>query len=208
MQEHNASTTDTESAVAKGAEYLQSILSMGLTYDELLAQGMHPLFLDQLFSRINQQPQTSEPQSQIPLSQRISSASVPARPSSTDIDAFLSGLEPSIPLPTNGTKKRHFLADNTPQAPKQPKKRRAFGIDNHPQELVIDVSDDDEDSPLSERPDPHSERHSLGTNTPLEETGRSSPHSVTIPPDRPGLTQKVIFCVSELIVGCRYRPTE
>ena len=202
------SATDTGSAVDKGSQYLQSILSMGLTYDELLAQGMHPLFLDQLFSRLNKQPQQqrhtsdAQPERQIPLSQRISAESAPPRPSSTDVDAFLSGLEPTIPARTNGTKKRQFLADNSVRhGPKLPKKRRAFGIASQIQELVIDISDDEEeDSPLEEgfTEDPLREWHfSGGTGTPLEDGGgTSSPHSVTIPPDRPTLTQKVhLSCV-------------
>jgi hypothetical protein len=178
---------------------LQEVLALGVTYDDLIAEGMHPAFLSQVFARINAPsprissravsvphsiatpdilptlplPQTSTPT--IPLQEEI-----PARvtPLEVDVDSFLDALEPAI-TNRNGNdesrKRDHLLhRRNHP-----PPKRRAFGLIS-PRQLVIDVSDDDSGSDDSDDSD----------DEPQEPIPLQKPRAVKIP-DRPQLTQKV-----------------
>lgn len=126
---------------------------MGLTFDDLISEGMHPIFLNQLFARLNAQtphPATSTPQppdTPEPLDDQHTSPQTTIADQiavASDVDNFLDALEPTISSPPNGnddSKKRSFSSNS---ASHPPPKRRAFGL-VPPRELVIDVSDDDED---------------------------------------------------------------
>jgi hypothetical protein len=177
---------------------LEDVLALGLTYDDLIAEGMHPGFLDQLFARIKPQsssntsretslPQPTatpdpfqSPQHPIPLKaisqQRLVS----------DVDNFLDNLEPSISTPrgSDDSKKRGLSSDTAIHPPK----RRAFGL-LPPKELVIDVSDDDEDD------DGHSEHG--------DDNYYAKPPTLSKPlrpvvkiTERPALTPKVLALTS------------
>lgn len=172
---------DVESTYAKGQQFLEELTAMGVTQEELLNEGMHPIFLKQLYSRIQPQspqlplrstsvsliPVTPEPQPQAPQpTQTIQ----PNDRVAVDVDHFLDALEHSINAP-NGLKKR-----GPPPETSAPK-RRAFGVPQ--KELVIDVSDDDGDSSEGEAESPQKPE-------PLKPVRPN----VRIP-DRPPLTQQV-----------------
>jgi hypothetical protein len=191
-----------ESTYLQAQQTLQEVLALGVTYDDLIAEGMHPAFLNQVFARINapsprissravsvpqsiatpdilptpQLPQTSTPTIPVPLE-------VPARitPLEVDVDNFLDALEPEIKN-RNGndeSKKRDHLLDRHHH---HPPKRRAFGLTS-PRQLVIDVSDDDSDSDDSDDDEKD--------DAPQEPITIQKPRAIKIP-ERPQLTQQVL----------------
>jgi len=121
---------------------------MGLTFDDLVSEGMHPIFLKQLFARLNAQSPhvaTSTPQpTATPEPLLYQQPTIVDKPDlASDVENFLEALEPTISSPPNGnddSKKRTLSSDFVSH---HPPKRRAFGL-VPPRELVIDVSDDDE----------------------------------------------------------------
>jgi hypothetical protein len=178
-----------ESKYVQAQQSLQEVLALGVTYDDLIAEGMHPKFLDQLFARIKlPSPQTdsrapsvplptaSPDPAQMPLQRPIPMQSAAqSKPSDVDVDNFLDTLEPSISAPNdgNGSKKRGLPIDSSTQIPK----RRAFGL-VPPKELVIDVSDDEDDEEEDE------------VKKPQAPNVKAHPRPVKIP-NRPALTQQV-----------------
>ena len=134
---------------------------MGLTFDDLVAEGMHPVFLKQLFARLNgpsSHPATATPQ---PIStpepvydpqKSPQGAAIAGKPDfASAVETFLDTLEPTISTPPNGnddSKKRTLSSDSV----NHPPKRRAFGL-VPPRELVIDVSEDDDDDDEDEDED-------------------------------------------------------
>ena len=137
------------------------MLALGVTYDDLIAMGVHPVFLDQLFALIKPQSPIISPQQMSSLPQPTAATdtfkrqehSLPiqikpiAQPTDivADVDKFLDNLKPTISTPNTGEdSKKRGLPSHTSD---QPCKRRAFGS-KPPKELVIDISDDeDEDNP-------------------------------------------------------------
>jgi hypothetical protein len=183
---------------------LEDVLALGLTYDDLIAEGMHPRFLDQLFSRIKPQSpsntsrETSLPQpTATPDPFQSPQHPIPVKAISqqrlvSDVDNFLDNLEPSISTPRDGdnSKKRGLSADTAIHPPK----RRAFGL-LPPKELVIDVSDDDDDDDEEDHHHHHSEHGS--DNHYAEPPTLSKPlRPVVKITERPALTQKVLTLTS------------
>jgi hypothetical protein len=153
-------------------QLLQDVLAAGLTYDDLVAEGMHPAFLNQLFLRLNLQSPglQSRPPSvpQLTATPDIMRYTTPPIQKSyaADAETFLDNLEPALST-SNGrqdSRKRGYSGGNDPQ----PQKRRAFGL-APPRELVIDISDDDDDG---------------------EESPVKPAHQTVTIQDRPSLTQQ------------------
>lgn len=188
---------------------LEDLLIMGMTYDDLVAEGMHPGFLDQLFARVR-----SRSPSRTPLSASVIPPQpptpdpflrpkhpIPIKPNgqhpdlSAQVETFLDNLEPTISTSKGGdeTKKRGFSSEQPAQPAKRRAFGRAFGVAVRPSELVIDVSDDESDD----------EQHQL-PRVPLPKLSTFHPHlrtatPPTIPPprrerpvpNRPGMTKEV-----------------
>jgi hypothetical protein len=143
-----------ESTYFQAQQSLEEVLGMGLTFDDLVAEGMHPVFLKQLFARLNPYsphpvatttPQPIDTPEPVHDQQRSPQTATIAEKSdfTSDVENFLETLEPTMSSPANGnddSKKRTLSSDSVSHPPK----RRAFGL-VPPRELVIDVSDDDED---------------------------------------------------------------
>ena len=169
---------------------------MGLTYDDLIAEGMHPVFLNQLFVRIKSQspmntpPRTDSfpPSIRSPDPFQAPQQPIPIKPIARhttltdDVDNFLDNLVPSISTPngSNDSKKRGLSSDTEIHPPK----RRAFGL-APPKQLVIDVSDDDEDD---EDDDGEEQEDKNSTPAPVV---KPPPRPVVKIPERPTLTQQV-----------------
>jgi len=178
---------------------------MGLTYDDLIAEGMHPVFLNQLFARLElQSPRLNSRQASV--SRSIATPELPTLPpesilnhnssTSTDVDNFLNTLETSISSPTMGderSRKRGASSD----MPTHPPKRRAFGV-RPPRALVIDISDDDSS-------DEEDNEEELGDAQPKEPI-RSNSKIVKIP-DRPALRQQVPHLFEFILIGYRKSST-
>ena len=180
-------------AYVQAEKSLQDILAMGLTYDDLIAEGMHPAFLDQLFARLQlQSPRinsraTSVPRSiatpEAPVTTTQPTISLPSNQSSTastDVENFLDALETSMSTPAfsdEGSKKRIARSEISGHPPK----RRAFGL-RSPRALVIDISDDDSS-------DGDEKENEIGDERPKEPV-RSTSRIVKIP-ERPALSQQV-----------------
>jgi len=152
---------------------------------------MHPVFLKQLFARLNAHsphPATSTPQpihTPEPLhdQQRSPQTTMIAEKSNiaSDVENFLETLEPTMSSPTNGnddSKKRTLSSDSAGHPPK----RRAFGL-VPPRELVIDVSDDDED-------DDDEDDNDVKKPAPPPKPQPRPPAKI---PQRPHLKKKVLF---------------
>jgi len=152
---------------AEAERSLEELLAMGMTYDELVAEGMHPAFLHQLLARIkSRSPITS----QSPISPPLQSTTpdpflapihtIPNQPAAQPVDlslqveTFLDNLEPTISTSNGGdeTKKRGLNPEHTAQPAKRRAFGRAFGVAVRPNELVIDVSDDESEGEENERP--------------------------------------------------------
>jgi hypothetical protein len=170
---------------------LEDLLAMGLTYDDLIAEGMHPVFLNQLYTRIKSQSPMNTPlhaNSFPPLTGtpdlfQAPQQPVPIKPIEhptliADVDNFLDNLAPSISTSNggDGSRKRGLSSDTVIHPPK----RRAFGL-APPKQLVIDVSDDDDDD--GEENDDENSRP-----TPMI---KPTPRLVVKISERPTLTQQV-----------------
>jgi hypothetical protein len=114
---------------------------------------MHPAFLNQLFAQLNlQSPQLASRPPSVPYHTatpdiiHTPTPLIPQKVIATDVDNFLNTLEPS--LSSNGDSRKRRLA---PEPDFNPPKRRAFGL-APPRELVIDISDDDDDVEESPKP--------------------------------------------------------
>lgn len=183
-----------DSAYVQAEKSLQDILALGLTYEDLIAEGMHPAFLDRLFARLQLQspPLNSRPGS---VSRSIATPELPMLPpestlthnlstASNDVDNFLNTLETSISTPPTigdeGSKKRVASSD----IPTHPPKRRAFGV-RPPRALVIDISDDDSS-------DGEEDNEGGPADEPPKQPVRSNSKIVKIP-ERPALTQQVLI---------------
>jgi hypothetical protein len=190
-----------DSAYVQAEKSLQDILSMGLTYDDLIAEGMHPAFLDQLFSRLQlQSPRVNSRAASVPrliatpdppLTTPPPPAPIPTNTFSTaftDVDNFLDTLETSIstpPIGDEGSKKRVASSE----VPLHPPKRRAFGL-RSPRALVIDISDDDSS-------DGENNEEEVADEQPKEPV--KSNYKIVKIPDRPALTQQVPISRAMLI---------
>jgi hypothetical protein len=178
---------------------LEDILAMGLTYDDLIAEGMHPLFLNQLYARIkSQSPMNTPPRTNSfpPLTGTPDPFQAPQQPIpikpiaqhptlTSDVDNFLDNLVPSISTSNgnDGSKKRGLTSDTVIHPPK----RRAFGLEP-PKTLVIDVSDDEED----EEDDGEENDHENSTPAPVVKPPSRPVVKISERiPERPTLTQQV-----------------
>ena len=166
---------------------------MGLTYDDLIAEGMHPVFLNQLYSRIksksaiNTPPRTNSfpPPIGTPDPSQAPQQPILIKPIAqhpilaADIDNFLDNLVPSISTTnaSDDSKKRGLPSDTSIHPPK----RRAFGS-APPKQLVIDVSDDEDGDDDDESDDRNS------TPAPVF---KPPPRPVVKIPERPAFTQRV-----------------
>jgi hypothetical protein len=201
-----------------GGELLQQVLAMGLTYDDLISQGMHPTFLNQLFGRIpspaSQLPSAKEAPPPIPLADTTlvdtplpPHETTPARSATPqiptpDVDSFLDALEPAM---TSHIPPRKRGPQNG--ALHHPTKRRAFGLGS-PRELVIDVSDDDDDDDDEEDAEPNKESKS-GTPTVTPAPPLIRRQFSSKPPERRSLKHQVIsFSLLLLTSGGRQSFTE
>lgn len=171
---------------------------MGLTNDDLIAEGMHPEFLNQLYARIKLQshthtsPRTSSipPSTGTPDPPQAPQQLIPIKPIAqhptliADVDNFLDNLVPSISTPngSENSKKRGLSSDNVIHPPK----RRAFGL-APPTQLVIDVSDD-EDEDEDDEDDGEEKKDENSTPAPVI---KPPPRPVVRIPERPPLTQQV-----------------
>lgn len=160
-----------ESTHQQAQQLLQDVLALGLTYDDLLAEGMHPAFLDQLFARLHlQSPRLVSRAPSVPHSTatpdiQYSTPPITQKTLDAEVESFLNNLEPVLPTSNGkGHKKRRYPDNDT-----HPPKRRAFGL-APPAELVIEISDDDDD----------------GEHSPVKPTRHNRI------PDRPTLTQEVV----------------
>src|SRR5262245_40053333 len=114
-----------ESRLQQGEQLLQKMLSLGITYDHLLAEGLHSKYLDQLFSRLcSRSSSQAPPPPPNPLSQSDQPSHLPQPPLpstatppqatitpaetlasevttslATDVENFLHTLAPSISSP-------------------------------------------------------------------------------------------------------------
>ena len=168
---------------------------MGLTYDDLIAEGMHPVFLNQLFSRIKSQSPMNTPPRTIsfppptgtPDPFQVPQQPIPIKPIAqhstltADVDNFLDNLVPSISTHngSDDSKKRGLSSDTVIHPPK----RRAFGL-APPKQLVIDVSDDDED----DEDDGEENEDEKSTRAPVV---KPPPRPVVKIPERPTFKQQV-----------------
>jgi hypothetical protein len=132
-------------------ESLEDVLAMGLTYADLVQQGMHPEFLSHLFAKLQSNPdsrppstppvtRTSLPQSPFPP-QNESKPHTPA-----EVDQFLQTLAPTLPNSRNTFNRKR----NAPVGKHvHPPTKKPFGA-SQSAEIFIDVSSDEEDSSCSE----------------------------------------------------------
>jgi len=198
-----------DQAEAEAERSLEEVLAMGMTYDELVAEGMHPAFLDQLLARIkSRSPTTSHSAFSLPLQSSTPdpflapTQTIPNRPAarpldlSIQVETFLDNLEPTIST-SNGrdeTKKRGLNPEHTAQPTKRRAFGRTFGLEVRPNEFVIDVSDDESEDEENERPplppikQPASLPKPRTTTPPIISTSR---RFVAIP-KRSGLTKQVL----------------
>ena len=180
-----------ESKYTEAERSLQRILESGLTYDDLIAEGLHPSFLERVFARI-QSPKIeprppSLPRAPDPHFPVLDAKSKPPSPENTPSDSpimaavenFLHTLEPSIT--TNGKDALKKRGGNSGSGPAP--KRRAFGLDP-PKELVIDVSDDSDDAAEPAKP----VKNAKGP--PVQPQPSRRIVKIT---NRPQLKQKVVF---------------
>ena len=181
-----------DSTYLQAQQSLEDVLALGLTYDDLIAEGMHPVFLDQLFARIKSQSSpnssrensvpkpTATPDPFLAPKQPIPVKPIPQQRLISDVDNFLDNLEPSISSPNrNDDSKKRGPPSNTPH---HPPKRRAFGL-APPKKLIIDISDDEDDDDDDDNDD--------------NDTDKPSPvlnprRGIVKIPERPTLTQYVI----------------
>jgi hypothetical protein len=195
-----------ESKYAAAEQSLHSILNLGITYDDLLAEGIHPGFLDRVYSRLqsprpdsstNSQRQTPELKAghlidtQTSPRRRTSEARTSTEPPSleTDVENFLHALEPSIPHAKGQGYEKKRGSSTTGPTPK----RRAFGR-HPPKELVIDVSDDDSDDGSDDETEP---KKVMAANIQSQVSQRFA--KITDPASR---KPKVITSFIFLTVGC------
>jgi len=198
-----------DQAEAEAERSLEEVLAMGMTYEELLAAGMHPAFLDQLLARIKSRSPVRTPQSAFALPLQSSTPdpflppthTIPKQPAarpadlSIQVENFLDNLEPTISTANGGdeTKKRGLNPEHTAQPMKRRAFGRAFGVAVRPSELVIDVSDDESDD------GEEIERPPIKQSTSLPKPGTATPPIISTSrrfvaiPKRPGLTKQV-FC--------------
>lgn len=172
---------------------LQNILNLGITYNDLLAEGLHPKFLDRLFSRL-QSPQVESRPGSLPTTPepidwgwepRSPEHRASSKPPSlvADVENFLHTLEPSMSTTQPRGERRKRGGPVTGPTPK----RRAFGLEP-PKELVIDVSDDD-----SEDEDKEVKTSNL---VKKEEESTIQPQAsrpIVQPSERPPFKQKKVF---------------
>jgi len=139
-------------------ESLEDVLAMGLTYEDLIQQGMHPEFLSRLFAKlqdkasdIGSRPSSVPPPA--PVSQPQSPVPTPTEPENNnvpDVDQFLRHLAPSLTSSQGRfNKKRTVPRDRIVHPPK----KRPFGR-SQATEVVIDVSSDEDESNSSEEDKP------------------------------------------------------
>ena len=156
-----------------------------MNYDDLISEGVHPVFLSQLFARLQpHSPQLPLRSQSIPLSNATPEPPQLRQPPpapvtntgiAADVDNFLDTLEPTI-----NHKKRRPQEDIKTSPPK----RRTFGAPQ--KQLVIDVSDDEDASSNDsgeEKPEPK-----LEPRKPVRPTVRI--------PDRPSLKQQVPYSLN------------
>jgi len=217
-----------ESHYPQAEQLLQKVVSSGWTYEQLLDAGMHPKFLDVLFSRLNISSSPASPSSfvgHVPHLHHVA----PQLPTSSIVlppQGLVTVVPPPVisktptptPQPTSLlTDVEQFLhtlepaisssnvgiqADSKKRPPpdvgEQPPKRRAFGL-VPPKQLFIDVSDDDSDE------EEYVDTDQKGLEPAPQPQGTARVVKI---PDRPPLNQKVHFFTSVLIVGCDSRPSE
>jgi hypothetical protein len=199
----------TDRADVEAEKSLEDLLTMGMTYDDLVAEGMHPGFLDQLFARFRSRSPSRTPRSasvippQPPTPDPFLAPKhpIPIKPNghrpdlSAQVETFLDNLEPTISTSNGGdeTKKRRFSSEQAAQPAKRRAFGRAFGVAVGPNELVIDVSDDesdDEQHQLPRMPPPKLSMfpHHLRTATPPT---IPTPRRGIAASNRPGMTKEV-----------------
>lgn len=186
-----------EATYLQAQQSLEDVLALGVTYEDLIAEGMHPVFLDQLYARIKlQSPPNTSRENSLPQhtatpdlfqspQQPIPVKAIPHQSLASDVDQFLDNLESSISTPKGGeeSKKRGLSSDTVIHPPK----RRAFGL-VPPRELVIDVSDDDDYDDDDDDDGDDEDEDEDNEPAPVRK-----PHQQVVKiPERPALSQKVM----------------
>jgi hypothetical protein len=191
-----------DQAEAEAERSLEDVLAMGMTYDDLVAEGLHPAFLDELLARVN-----SHPTSTVPMQPSISnpflppghltptSLNAPKVDLSLQAETFLDQLRPTISSSNEGdeTKKRGPVSELAELPTKRRAFGRAFGVAVRPSTLVIDVSDDESDDEEEKRahlPAIKQPPIPSGPRIATPPIGPRPRRAVTIP-NRPRLTKEV-----------------